>query len=316
LSLLTFPEISSRMFELYYAGQPVEALAFVNEHAGDVPDQISNIRIWQVCLQSLTGQTEQAKRTLEQTLDSGLWYHPEALTHDSDLAPLQDDPEYQSLVARSNEMYLEARQAARPELHVYTPPADAPTPYPALFVLHGMGGNADETAGQWQDLAGQGWLVAIPQSSQIVNVDGYAWDDAALTESELAVHFEQLCAEYPLDRRRIVLAGFSQGGGLAISLSLQGSLPSCGFIGVAPWLPTLEALLHAPTPAMDRPLRGVILTGGKDVPQVAMFDKFEALFEKRGLPYQRCTFPDLAHSYPPDFANVRSEALAFILPPD
>lgn len=310
---MTFSDLATQMFAQYNAGQPEQALAVVNQHAGDFPEEISTIRIWQICLQALTGQTETAKATLKQALDGGLWYAPEALTGDPDLAALQDDPEFKALLTRSAAMYEQARRAARPEMQVFAP-AGASEPLPLLMALHGMGGNTAQTAAYWQDLSKQGWLVAVPQSSQIVNLGGYVWDDQSLTEQELTAHYQKLCAEYPIDPLRVVLAGFSQGGGLAISLSLSGLIPAVGFIGVAPWLPTVEALLQAPDLALERPLRGVILTGGKDAPHTAMFEQIEALFNKLGLPYQHHHNPEVGHAYPPDFPALRREALAFVLP--
>lgn len=312
---MTFSDLATQMFAHYNAGQSEQALAVVNQHAGDFPEETSTIRIWQICLQALTGQTKAAKTTLRQALDSGLWYHPEALTGDPDLAALQDDPEFKALLARSASMYEQARRAARPEMSIFAP-ANLAGPLPLLIALHGMGGNAIQTAAYWQDLSAQGWLVAVPQSSQIVNVGGYVWDDQSLTEQELGAHLAHLHAAYPIDEGRIVLAGFSQGGGLAIYLSLQGILSAIGFIGVAPWLPVVDDLLRGAAPDLTRTPRGVIFTGGQDQPHQAMFEQIEDLFRQRAIPYRRQHTPAVAHAYPPDFAPQRDAALQFILQPE
>jgi dienelactone hydrolase len=56
-------------------------------------------------------------------------------------------------------------------------------------------------------------------------------------------HFQVLSEQYPIDRKRVVVAGFSMGGGLAIRLALSGALPARGFVGVGAFLPNIDDLV-------------------------------------------------------------------------
>ncbi|MFM8319442.1 MAG: alpha/beta hydrolase [Chloroflexota bacterium] len=311
MTSLSFPELRAAMFEHYNAGQYAEALALVNRHAPHLPQYRSHTLIWQVCLQAVSGQAEAALRTLQEGLDQGLWYAPSALRGDSDLAGLQGHPEFERMVAHCTEHYEEASRRARPGLTVIEPEQAQP-PYPLLIALHGRGSSMAEAAETWNTLADHGWLVALPQSSQLIGQEAYTWDDPRQAEAELAQHLEQLHREHTFDPQRVVLAGFSQGAGLAISLVIQGLIPAAGFIAVAPYLREVDALLEQPAEPPAHPPYGVIITGAYD-PEQEMFEKIERLLQQRRLPYRRIDYEDLAHDYPPDFLALRQESLEIIL---
>ncbi len=314
---MKFAEIRAGMFQRYMAGQYGEALAWVDAHAPEVPEQKPTIFIWQVCLAAVSGQVERALRTLAQAQQEQVWWHPDALRGDPDLAGLQGLPEFERLVEGNQALFEQARRDSRPQRQVLTPPAGRPGPYPLLLALHGMGGNCASSLESWGDLAEQGWIVAALQSSQAVNTDGYAWDERDKAMAEVQAHMQALCAEYPVDGARIVVGGFSQGGGLALLLVQQGRLPAAGFIAVAPWLPDIDELLATPAQpeasAARVPARGVLVLGGKDHNENNMFEKLETLLQQHALPYRRVDYPELGHEYPPDFEQVRDEALGYIL---
>ncbi len=87
---------------------------------------------------------------------------------------------------------------------------------PLVLAFHGKGGNGQEMeqATQFNQLADQkGFIVAYPDS-----IGGH-WDARRSTQPETAndVGFistliDQLAKEYPIDRQRVYIAGFSNGG--------------------------------------------------------------------------------------------------------
>jgi predicted esterase len=172
-----------------------------------------------------------------------------------------------------------------------------------------MGGNAAGIAAYYRDLAQQGWLVAALQSSQISNPGGYVWDDHDVAVQEITEHYAGLCAEYPIDPQRVVLAGFSQGGGLAIQLAFEQVLPACGFLSVAGWRPDAAVLDTRPA----RPLRGALFTGGLDVNNLDVAQAIEKALQQHAVPYRLFHHDDIAHDYPAAFIAERDEALSFLL---
>jgi len=312
MPFMTFAEFRSSVFQHYFAGRYAQALAVLDQHAGNFPDQQGPILNWRACVQALTGQTDQALNTLQMAVDRGIWYEPQQLRSDTDLAALQGHPYFERIVAYCAEQYNLAKLAARPELRIIPPAEDTPRPHPLLLAIHGRSSNAAETAAYWQALAGQGWLVALPQSSQVTQMDGYGWDDLDLAESELVAHLEHLRAEHPIDPNRIILGGFSQGGGLAVYLTVGGKLRTRGFIAVAPYLRSVDFLMDTDFPSLPLQPRGWMITGGLDQ-DGGLFQKIETLLQKQNIPYQRKNYPDLGHEYPPDFATTWEQALEFIL---
>lgn len=309
---LSFAEFRSAVFQQYFAGRYAEALDLIDQHAGEFPDQLGMTLNWKACFQALTGQTDQALNTLQQAVDQGIWYEPEQLRSDSDLASLQDNPYFDRIVAYCAEQYNQAKLASKPGLRVIPPVAGTPAPYPMVLAIHGRGSNAAEAAEYWQELAEKGWLVALPQSSQPVQINGFGWDDMDLAESELAAHLERLRADHTVDPDRIVLGGFSQGGGMSVYLTVTAKLRTRGFIAVAPYLRSADFLMDADLPGLPQPARGWLITGGLDQGG-GLFQRIETLLQNHNIPYQRRNYPELGHEFPPDFASVCEEAIQFIL---
>jgi predicted esterase len=311
MSYSQYRQFRSEVHRLYRSGDYTAALERLDQSAEDFPDQAPLILYIRICLLALTHQAPAAIKTLGHSLELGYWYPPATLQGDPDLLILQDMPEFERQVAVCAGRFEEAAKAARPERIVLTPPSGTPAPYPVLLVLHGRNAGAASSQPFWESLAARGWLVALLQSSQVVGVGTYAWEDRQRSIEEARQHFAELSSSYPVHWQRLVLGGFSQGGGLAIWLSLSKLLPAAGFIAVAPYLRGVEELIEAP-PATTSRLRGYMVTGDLDEHQ-EMFPQFERLLNAYQVSYRRETHPDLDHDYPADFDHSLEQALQFIL---
>jgi hypothetical protein len=116
----------------------------------------------------------------------------------------------------------------------------------------------------------------------------------------------------------------SQGGGLAITLALNGRvLPSHRFIAVVPFIQDAQdtiALRQADiatlTPAIDRGVRrgtrGWLLTGGQDFGR-SHVEELSREMVRRGLPCEFVLEADLGHEFPADFDSKLLSALTFVL---
>ncbi|MEW5870426.1 MAG: hypothetical protein AB1894_14215 [Chloroflexota bacterium] len=314
---LTYAQFLNEMMRLYGSGDYAAALALVEQHGDDYPEQEVGVAIIRVCLLNVNGHSEAALQALQVALDKGYWYPLEALRGDPDLESLQGNPAYERMVAECEARHAKARLEGKPELVVYPPAgadavgADAIRPYPLLLAFHWRGGNASSFAPYWQGLAEQGWLVAVAQSSQVSEFDAYCWDDLETAESEAQAHLATLQAQYPLDPQRVILGGMSQGGGLAIWLACSRKLAASGFIGVAPFMRWMDEVGPQLPQGRIPGVRGCLITGGQDHDE-GMFERIEGLLQAHEIPYQRQNYPDLAHAFPPDFEQRLPEMLAFI----
>lgn len=310
MSHIHFEQFQSEFFRHYQAGDFSGAMQLIKLFGGLFPERASAVYNWRMCLAARLNETEEAIRIFQEALDLGLWW-PEHLLHDDDdLAALQGRPDFEAMVVTCKERHAQAQATAQPEMLVWTPEGPAQPPYPLLLAMHGRNGNGRETLNLWQDLSRLGWLVASVQSSQVVGSDLYVWDDEQRAVADILSMMVELRKQHPIDSERTVLAGFSQGAGLAMRLALKGLLPARGFIGVAPYLPNFDNLPQ--TPEAAAPVRGYLVTGGRD-PAQDLFARFETYLHSISVPYLRDHYPDAGHDYPPGIFASQQKALEFIL---
>lgn len=281
---LTFQEFQVQFFDLHRQGAYSEAEALLDRAGANFPERGGTLANWRIC-------------------------------DDPDLASLQGRPEFERLLSRSMQLQAEAEEISRPELLTFMPFQDE-TPMrgiatPLLLALHGRNGNARDFAPFWQGMADQGWIVAVAQSSQMLGDLVYGWENWERAVHEILDHFAGLSERFTLDTRRLILGGFSQGGGLAIWLALTQALPVKGFIGVAPYVPDIALLAEKVKSDSLNSLRGYLITGRRDQGQ-AMFAQIETLLQDLHLPYQREDHSDLGHEFPPDFKARLPQILAYL----
>lgn len=298
--------------DLYMRGEYDQGLALlVGEITGEVtPVVAGQFYNFKMCMAALTGKDELALDLFEQAVDLGLWWTEEYLHSDPDLKSLQGTPRFERLVAVCEERYQQALEEARPELVVLPPAEGASPPYPMLFAIHGRMNNAADFSAYWESLPAQGWLVALPQSSQVTGPGSFIWDDDRTAMTELRLHFAALLDQHSIDRRRIVWAGFSQGGGLAARLALDPDVPGSKFLLVCPWMPDVEQL--ASGGALDSEARGFFVLGGRD-DSGEVADQIRSRVEALGVPHRVETHPELGHDFPEDFERSLNVALDYLL---
>jgi predicted esterase len=308
-----FGELSTKFFDLYGQEAYTEALDLLDGAFASFPDHRTEMLTWKLCMLSRAGQKDKAIEFLRQAVEtSTYWWMPSALRKDPDLAPLQGNPEYDRLVGICEARQQEALQNGRPVRKVFQPKTGSPKPFPLLISFHGWGQNAEIDAPHWQGLADQGWLVAVTCSSFQVADGLYAWDNLECAMDEAGTHYQALCCEYPVDLKRVVLTGFSQGGGGAVWMALTQAIPICGVIGIGPYLNEIDTL--APNlPQKPVPNVRIYVISGSEEKDEDRFAKIGALCAEKGVPFQHEIVPNIGHEFPLDFEQYRERALKFIL---
>lgn len=307
--LQDFFDQSDILFQLYGEGKYADALAVAEKLAGEYPDQGARTAYWLICLQNMTGQSEQALQTFNDALVRGVWWAEFRLRSDSDLDSLQGNPEYERLVRRSEEMRQQAEAKAKPELLVHQP--EGTGPFPLLIVLGPRGNVPELDVRDWLPATKLGWMLALPQSTQMASSHSYMWDDRKKAFNEIEAHFKTLIETYLIDTDRIVIAGFSQGAVRAMELVMSQKIKAGGFIAVVPG--TLDlAELESWTSTGVNEVRGVLISGGKD-PRYEMFTQIKEIFAKHRIPLLFEHYPEMAHQIPNDFEPVLGKSLEFIL---
>jgi phospholipase/carboxylesterase len=126
-------------------------------------------------------------------------------------------------------------------------------PFPVIVALHGWGASAHDLIGLAPILDGGRSIVLCPQGPVAFEVGtgavGYGWfplatgrppDPAELRKGVDAIQgfLDQALVSHPVDPRKVVLLGFSQGGVMAYELALRAPGSYAGLVALSSWLPT------------------------------------------------------------------------------
>jgi phospholipase/carboxylesterase len=161
----------------------------------------------------------------------------------------------------------------------YVPEGDGP--FPTLFAIHGFGASAQDLLGLAPFLRGGEAQMICPQGPVGVGmpdrpgvVVGWAWfpigggrppDASELGRATRALEtfFDEALERYPVDRRKVLLLGFSQGGVMAYDLFLRRPERFAGLAALSSWLPAELAAQAAPGDALKN-LPVLVMHGSED----------------------------------------------------
>lgn len=302
---MSFDELTERVVTFYHQKKLDEALQMLEQQLDSFPEQAARLRFWQMCFLSLAGRSEEVFSVFGKGLDSGLWWHEE-LFSDPDLNSVRDLPEFQRLMSISQARYDEERSQIERDFTVLEPEPPASGVYSLLVTLHGRNGNKDGDLGRWELARQRGWLVLSAQSTQPVFQGAYHWDDPEQGLADLLFYYDQVSHQYQIDPDRFLIAGFSQGSGMAIYTALRQSLPVRGFIGIGTW--------WANPSQLDLPagqLRGYFITGEKDH-TLERAREIQAVLRKNDIEFTEEVHADLGHEFSSDFGTSFDRGIGYI----
>jgi len=125
-------------------------------------------------------------------------------------------------------------------------------PFPTILTIHGRGANAFDLLGLAPYLCGGRFLMLCPQGPLETPIGpeavGYAWypmsmggppDVEAILSSreKLLVFLDECLKSYPVDPKKLVALGFSQGGVMAYGLALADPRRFAALAVLSSWLP-------------------------------------------------------------------------------
>ena len=136
-------------------------------------------------------------------------------------------------------------------IHTLYQPAGA-GPFPTVLTLHGRGANAFDLLGLAPYLCDGRIMMICPQGPLETPIGpdavGYAWYPMSMggapdieamlsSQQELQVFLDDCLKSYPIDAKRLVVLGFSQGGVMAYSLALSHPERFAALAVLSSWLP-------------------------------------------------------------------------------
>lgn len=222
----------------------------------------------------------------------------------------EDDKEVwknETLIARSRGKFKVQYEVVKPK--GFSPE----TKYPLLLLLHGRGGNLKSSRERWktEELTNQ-FLIAFVQSSQAMFwLDCYSWDDSQTGRKDIKQVYEDITGSYPVDKDRVIIAGMSAGGKMAIDTALNGIIPVKGFIACCP--PKPEGFnKEIVQKSARRGIRGTIIAGERDSHLVGAAREMAAVFKENKLPHRLVIIPGMGHAVPEDSQRRLKAAIAHI----
>lgn len=314
---ISFEELQTQMFDLFYARDLAGAFAVAESASRLYPDRLPKTAYWKACILSLMGRAEEAVSALAQGLAEGAWWSPIMLNRDPDLEAARTLPQMAEVLAETDRRWQAAQVRSKPQTFILDPrdrtaaPAghDGALP-PLMLALHWYTGTGPEFIERFRSAADDlGFLLASAQSSQMCAKDQYCWDDQAEGEAEVSGALASLRASHRFDADRVILAGASQGGRLAIAMSL--ALPLCGFIAVVPAVRGVEEFAAHVESAAERGVKGYIIAGETDY-FLAGTEKLQRFLDSNGVSCRIEVVEGMAHTFPKDFPERLARAARFV----
>jgi predicted esterase len=306
--------LRERFAEAYRARDWAQAITVGLEIERLTPDRSAH-QYNLACVFALSGDDDAALEWLERAAGNG-FSRVDLLATDPDLDAVRDSDRFGRLVVaiqrNSDAVQAEIRRRFRatPPL-MYLPPGHDPSvPAPVLIALHGLGDRADGTPTQWRRYAAKrGVMLVLPQGVRPAG-PGYSWHSVDEADTILALTIDWLEERATVDKDRVVLAGFSQGGFIAMALATRHPELFAGVIPVAGgYIPEVDS--PQPAPGDDAPSY-YFMVGSEDdaAPQCRLA---AADFAAAGYDVELRVLPGVGHVFPRETSRELRKALHFAL---
>lgn len=313
---IDFSEVTGDIMALYKQKKYAEAVA-VYEHAlKQFPEKLSAITVNMALLYNMLGKADKCMEILEYGLERKVTFPfwPGA----GPFASLEKEERFKKIVETNTSLQAEATAKNEAKVVVVTPEGYSDKEqkkYPLIIALHGWNMNAESFKKLWNSLkTSKEYIQAYILSSQVITKKTAGWTDFQLGRKDVSKIYNKLIKEYPVDTGKVIIAGFSQGGQMALDIAVHNVVPTAGFIALKPGGGVPENFnLEAVKKAQQRGLRGAIITGDKDH-SLEDQKKMGKMFDEAGLPNQLIINPDQGHWFSKDFSTQLENAIDYIFP--
>jgi dienelactone hydrolase len=310
----TWSEIEEAAITLLEQEEFEESLALVEQTAPKLQGREFEVSDLTMNILFDAGRTEEALTVWEKGLEEGFFYFviPRSDTFDG----VRRTDRFRKLVARNNQMREIAQSESKPKYKVIKPASYSPeASYPLVMIIHGGNQSIVKAMDRWDPTAiGDDVIIAYVQSSRRADTKSYRWDlggvdiySVPTAQDEVLGLYQEIVGAYAVDTSQVTLAGFSQGGNLALFMAAEGTIPAKGFIAGCPATRTPLPLETAQA-AAERGVRGTIFVGAEDW-AASSAETTVSNFEEAGNPVNHIVMEDKGHEFPDNFDEVLREAV-------
>jgi len=221
---------------------------------------------------------------------------------------LSKSSEGQNVMDQNSQVREEFMKTSTVEYSVILPEGyDAKSQYPLLYFLHGNNSNLSSLQAQWQHvLLNRRLIVVLAQSSYARSNFSFDWVEYPDVISDFQKTHEVVLNEHSIEKKQVMIGGFSNGGRFAINRFLDQDIKASGFLTFNPSRTSKisEKDTHKG--------RGVIITGESDY-LIKGQEEFSRLLEEAGFPLKFEVVQGSGHEYPDDFDRLLNESIKFLM---
>lgn len=310
-----YADLNQKMIEHFQNGEFRQALELVEKEGGRFPENRPMVDYWMMCAAARVDDRKRVYTVAEKFHKDGLWYGEFMWRLTPSFKPLQGVEDFERLVAESRNLE-EQDLTNRVNGDMKLLPQNLSKNTPLLIALHGNQSSARATLPFWRGAVDAGFALVIPQSTQAIFKNAYIWDDLELSFAQVKACYEITKKELNIDPDKIVVAGHSMGGLVAIQMALTSEIPVRKLIVNGPALPFEDApeeMEKAISSAKDRNLRVYFIVGEKDVDiEQDAVKAFAAVLKSSGIACEFEIIPGATHDYNPDYDAALQRALAYV----
>ena len=306
-----YQKVRSEFAQLYKQKKYGQAATLLEKNFKRFPEKI-HAMAWNIAIANIqVKQYKKAVKFLKKALKKGQWYNIYAFKSDF-FKPLKQVKGFKEVQKMNNLLKEEAQKKAKPALQVCLP-ADYSKgkKYPLFIALHGGGENINGFKAHWKsEKLKKEFIVAYIQSSQMVSMTGFAWENLEISKKEISETFAELIKKYPVKKEEIIIGGFSSGGMASMAIVLDNTIPVTGFISLCSAKPenfNKDNILKS----LKRGIRGTLITTQMD-PRLPDQRKMADLFKESGFQYQFVLTPNIGHWYPQELNKLIDQAISHI----
>jgi len=310
---MNYEKMKKKVVKLVRSQKYEAAIAMYEDGLQQFPDRFYDITFSLAQLYMRSGQPGKSLDIFEEGLKKKIMYP--IWTKAPYWNPLSDHDSgrFKKILAENTRLQAEKTAKAKPEFNVILPAKYSPEKkYPLIIVLHGWNESMKSTERYWQSKGvNKNFLLVLAQSSQSVSPHTFGWDDNRLGKKGIKEIFEKIIAEYPVDNDHIIIAGFSQGGMLAMEIAVNQIVPAVGFVVLHPGGGIPEGFnLESVKKAGKSGLTGTIIMSQQNKEGVEI-DQVRGLLKEAGFEY-RFVVSGTGHWYPTDFSKQLDAAVTHV----
>lgn len=275
------------------------------------------------CMLARSGKIDEAFPPLEKCVDLGGFGGDlvSQIQRDTDLDSLRKDGRFAAILEKAKKKSDLPQETSERVVDfkwkVTLPPDyDKSKKAPLVVALHHYHGSMERATERWKDAAAQvGAILLTPQGTLQLDDAGtwFSWGrDITVVEKNVMDAVNRVMDEHSVDERKVVVAGFSQGGWAAWLLALRnpdtfcGAIPVCGNVQV-------ESDSIFDDRDVSRLRVFVMLGEDENSGVIASNTRAAERLRKSGAKVELIKYRDVAHGFPANSTEELVKALRFAM---